>query len=181
MDADAIPELSKMSMPADFPYAAIYRKGKPKHKKYDDFRRRHPSMDVAHRAKLFSPFDALRGFDFAVHKKEIAYYNKIVPGEDELEELSRRLSILHGLTRTSRMARENHVRASVTYFVPCADEDNFAFGCKGSYETVTDTVYAVDARAGILCIGPYKIAFSDIVGIRAENGLFDIDPDREVS
>ena len=38
------------------------------------------------------------------------------------------------------MARANHVIVSVKYFVPCQDENNFAFGNAGQYETVTGMV-----------------------------------------
>lgn len=181
MENYTFPPIGDMEMPADFPHKAVFQRGRPRHEKFDDFWRKHPTMDPAHRAKLFAPFDALRGFDFAVHKKEIAYYNKIVPGEDELCELSRRLSILHACTKTARMARENHVHARVTYFIPCSDEDNFAYGLKGRYETVQGVVAFVDEHAGMLGIGAQKIALSDILAIDAENGLFDIDPESEVS
>ena len=178
----AYPSLGSMDMPKDFPYRSIYDKGRPEHRKYDDFWRRHPTMEVSHRAKIFSPFDALRGFDEGIHKKEVAYYNKLVLGEDERAELDRRLSILHACTRTARLARENRVTVSVRYFVPCADEDGFSSGVKGSYETVTGIVRKVDAaQSGTLRISDAVIALSDIVEIRSESGIFDVDPEQEVS
>lgn len=54
-----------MAMPADFRYREVFLKGKPKHDRFDLFRARHPSMDVGRRAKIFSPFDALKGFNEA--------------------------------------------------------------------------------------------------------------------
>ncbi|MBR3402397.1 MAG: hypothetical protein IKG67_09205 [Parasporobacterium sp.] len=48
--------------PADFRYYAAYCKGRPQHDKFDPFLIRHPSMKSSRRAKIFSPFDALRGF-----------------------------------------------------------------------------------------------------------------------
>ena len=45
-----------------FPYKSVYEKGKPVHDKYDSFSVRHPAMDLSRRAKIFSPFDALKGF-----------------------------------------------------------------------------------------------------------------------
>ena len=53
-------------IPADFPYREVYLKGKPKHDRFDPCRIRHPAMDLVHRAKIFSPFDALRGFQEAL-------------------------------------------------------------------------------------------------------------------
>jgi hypothetical protein len=46
------------------------------------------------------------------------------------------------------MARVNHVIVSVKYFVPCRDENNFAFGNAGQYETVTGMVLKVDTEVG---------------------------------
>ncbi len=176
------PALGNMNMPKDFPYRGILKKGRPKHRKYDDFWRRHPTMDVSHRAKIFSPFDALRGFDEGIHKKEVTYYNKLVLGEDERQELDRRMAVLHACTRTARLARENRITVCVRYFVPCADEDSFSSGVKGSYESVTGVVWQVDTvQAGALRIADKEIALADIVEIRSDSGIFDIDPDREVS
>ena len=60
-------------MPADFPYAEVLRKGQPVHTPTDDFRLKHPSMPAGRRAKIFSPFDALKGFNEAVASKEVLY------------------------------------------------------------------------------------------------------------
>ena len=54
-----------MPMPPDFKYREAYLKGRPHHDKYDT---KHPAMDQEHRAKIFSPFDALRGFDLEIEK-----------------------------------------------------------------------------------------------------------------
>ena len=51
-----------MAMPANFKYSDVLKKGKPQHEKTDLFRVRHPEMKASKRAKLFAPFDALRGF-----------------------------------------------------------------------------------------------------------------------
>ncbi len=47
------------------PYRDLYDKQRPTHDD-DAFSRRHPKMPVAKRAKIFLPFDALRGFDAAI-------------------------------------------------------------------------------------------------------------------
>ena len=62
--------LGDMSMPEGFRYRSVSLKGKPQHDKTDSFRLRHPSMDVGRRAKIFAPFDALRGFSAAVLEEE---------------------------------------------------------------------------------------------------------------
>ena len=59
-----------MKMPAGFRYMDVYLKGRPQHDKYDSFSIRHPAMDVTHRAKIFNPFDALKGFNEALEAAE---------------------------------------------------------------------------------------------------------------
>ena len=44
-------------------YRKVYERGKPKHSPFDDFSIKHPAMDLSRRAKIFSPFDALKGFN----------------------------------------------------------------------------------------------------------------------
>lgn len=96
-----------MPMPAGFKYRDVFLKGKPRHDRYDSFRIRHPEMPPGKRAKLFAPFDALRGFDFAILMKNEIYTDKAGLSQEDQEELDRRFSILHNLTYNSRMARAN--------------------------------------------------------------------------
>ena len=49
----------------DFAYADIIDRQRPVHTD-DAFGRRHPSMSMAKRAKIFAPFAALKGFDEAI-------------------------------------------------------------------------------------------------------------------
>ena len=53
-------------------YLEIMRKGKPVHDPDDAFRAKHPAMPLSRRAKIFSPFDALKGFREAIAAKEKA-------------------------------------------------------------------------------------------------------------
>ncbi|MBQ1400831.1 MAG: SOS response-associated peptidase [Firmicutes bacterium] len=55
-------------------YLEIMRKGKPVHDPDDAFRAKHPAMPLSRRAKIFSPFDALKGFREAIAAKEEAQY-----------------------------------------------------------------------------------------------------------
>lgn len=57
-------------MLSNFKYQKVYEKGKPVHKKFDSFSIKHPPMDLSRRAKIFSPFDALRGFNEEIVKTE---------------------------------------------------------------------------------------------------------------
>lgn len=44
-------------------YANAMRCERPVHDVWDEFSYRHPKMKPGQRAKIFAPFDALRGFD----------------------------------------------------------------------------------------------------------------------
>jgi len=47
---------------SSFRYRHVLEKGPTRHDAYDFFTIRHPPMDLTRRAKIFSPFDALKGF-----------------------------------------------------------------------------------------------------------------------
>ncbi len=123
-------------IPAQFKYLDVFLAGRPRHQKMDPFWIRHPSMDVAKRAKIFAPFDALRGFSAAIIAKDALYEPKRDLSEEDKETLNQKLSTLSELTRNSKVTRKNQVTISVTYFVPCNDRDNEAYRVRGSYETV---------------------------------------------
>ena len=53
-------------IPKSFRYRQVMLKGRPQHQGGDAFLARHPPMDLNRRAKIFAPFDALRGFDEAL-------------------------------------------------------------------------------------------------------------------
>ncbi|MBE5917408.1 MAG: hypothetical protein E7273_11280 [Pseudobutyrivibrio ruminis] len=54
-------------------YKKVYERGKPRHEPYDDFSIKHPSMDLSRRAKIFNPFDALKGFNEEIAGTELAF------------------------------------------------------------------------------------------------------------
>ena len=166
--------IGDIPMPAGFRYREILLKGKPKHDKTDAFRIRHPSMDVGKRAKIFAPFDALKGFNEAVASKDVLYENKRELNEEDQAELNRRLDILHGLTYNSRMARENHVRVTVTYYIPCNDKENEAYGYRGQYQQLTGICRNVDAEVSqTIRIDDRRIRFADIRSIEADTDIFE--------
>ncbi len=59
-----------LSLPESFRYREVYLRQRPQHNAYDDFSLRHPKMPLSRRAKLFAPFDALRGFSDLISKAE---------------------------------------------------------------------------------------------------------------
>ena len=44
------------------------------------------------------------------------------------------------------MARENHVKVTVTYYIPCNDKENEAYGYRGQYQQLTGICRNVDTE-----------------------------------
>ena len=61
---------TEASPPSSFRYRHVIEKGKPTHDKNDIFLIRHPPMNLLRRAKIFSPFDALKGFQDELSKAQ---------------------------------------------------------------------------------------------------------------
>ena len=162
-----------MPMPAGFRYRDVFLKGKPKHDRFDNFRIRHPQMDVGKRAKLFAPFDALRGFDFAILMKNELYTDKTSISAEDQEELDRRFGILHDLTYTSRMARANRVQVTVTYYEPCSDVNSESYGSQGQYKTITGICWNVDAEVTkTILVDEMRIRMEDILESGSPGEIF---------
>ena len=166
--------IGEVPMPPGFRYKEIFLRGKPRHEKTDAFRIRHPSMDVGRRAKIFAPFDALKGFNEAVAAKDELYENRRELNEEDLEELNRRVTILRRLTENSRLARENAIRISVTYYAPCEDPENEAYGLRGQYHAISGICRKVDPDVSrSILVDNTKISFRDIIRIESGDGIFD--------
>ena len=169
-------------MPANFKYRSVFLKGRPVHQKYDDFWRKHPPMDRLRWAKIFSPFDALEGFDDAIDRRRVLYCSRRELSDGQEEELNKKLSLLHSLTVNARAARDNHIAVDVEYFKPCTDIENDSFGCEGQYETVSGIVLKVDAVISrtihlLTADGEKMIPLddvNDITGTLLESEIYDI-------
>ena len=173
MKSHSYDDVGNINPPDNFEYTEILQRGKPKHEKFDDFYRKHPFMDVSKRAKIFSPFDALKGFSEATEKKTVQYQPKIILDEEVQDEISRRLDILHKLTLNSRIARQNHIVVSVTYFVPCSDKNHEAYGYRGSYLTIEGACKNVDSVISkTITVDDIAIVFDDILSIESECEIF---------
>lgn len=166
--------LGEMTMPANFRYQEVFSLGRPRHRQEDPFTQKHPAMERGKRAKIFSPFDALRGFGDAVAAKDVQYENRPELTEDEQLEISRRLSILMELTKNSRLARASRTQVRATYFFPCADPENFAFGYRGQRRTVSGVCKKVDDICRTLTVGDAVIRFEDIITLEAD-GIIEED------
>ena len=165
--------LGYMQMPADFKYRNVFLRGKPVHRR-DGFSMRHPGMACSQRAKIFSPFDALKGFSEAVAAKDVLYTDRPELSEEEQDLISRRLFALKELTGNSRLAKANRVQVRIVRFVPCTDPENAAFGCRGQVQTVSGICRKVDADAAhALTVGQTVIRFEDILSIQADGVFHD--------
>lgn len=164
--------IGAVPMPTDFRYRDVFAAGRPEHDRYDPFSIRHPKMNVGHRAKIFSPFDALKGFGEAVASKRVPYRERRILSEEDRRELDRRLHILKQLTYNGRMARHNRVRITVEHYVPCADENSDAFCLGGQYTKTAGICRNVDETAGSLLVNCTRIRFDDIIGIENDDGVF---------
>ena len=137
-------EIGVMPMPTDFKYKDVFLKGRPQHERYDAFSVRHPKMDCGKRAKIFAPFDALRGFNFAIMTKEVIYVEKPELSREDERELNRRLEILQNMTWNSRIAKRNQIIVTATYYVPCKDRIHEAYGKRGQLRSITGVCRNVD-------------------------------------
>ena len=123
-------------------------------------------MCLSQRAKIFSPFAALKGFEEAIDAKLERYVDKRELTEEEQGQLDATLALLLEQTRNRRLARANRVCATVRYYVPCRDENHEAFGLRGTYETVTGLVRKVDPiLRKSLFIADQEIEFADLAEI----------------
>ncbi len=145
--------------------SAIFRE-RPQHAPRDEFSIRHPKMPLSKRAKIFSPFAALTGFEEVIDAKLERYVEKRELNEEEQAALDRALAELYERTRTPRAAREA-VIASVIWYLPCPDEQHEAYGLRGTYETLSGRVWKVDpVLTKTLRIGDTVIEFAGIAEIR---------------
>ena len=120
------------------------------------------NFEYTHRAKIFSAFDALAGFDGWIASKEVRYCDRRYLSEEEHDNLDRKLSVLRTLTRNSREVRRNKPVVTVQYFSPCTDRNSFAYGTGGLYETVSGICRKIDDVAGTITIGETVIPLDDI-------------------
>ena len=111
---------------------------------------RHPKMSIENRAKLFTPFSALRGFDIEILTQE--HDRLLVPqislASDREEEIYR---VLNGLHQGDW--------ATVTYFVPVK---HIAQQLLGEYTVVSGEVKRVDDVEQLLVLEGYPIPFGNI-------------------
>ena len=111
---------------------------------------KHPKMSVENRAKLFTPFSALRGFDIEIltQEQDRLLVPQISLASDREEEIYR---VLNGLHQGDW--------ATVTYFVPVK---HIAQQLLGEYTVVSGEVKRVDDVEQLLVLEGYPIPFGNI-------------------
>lgn len=115
----------------------------------------HKPMDITHRAKIFAPFAALKGFEDCIRQKEIIYEEYPALSEEQKSRLDQKMQML----RTGE-------QLTVTYFLHNHPLDVK----KGQIRTVTGKVAFWDP-AGDLRIEETKIPVCDILELSGD--LFD--------
>ena len=110
----------------------------------------HPKMAMANRAKLFTPFAALRGFDIEIltQEQDRLLMPQISLASDREEEIYR---VLNGLHQGDW--------ATVTYFVPVK---HIAQQLLGEYTVVSGEVKRVDDVEQLLVLEGASIPFGNI-------------------
>lgn len=107
-------------------------------------------MSVAHRAKQFAPFAALKGFEDCVRKKEELYFPYQELSEESQEELNRKLHLL-----------KYHEQITLTYFQEYPNHP----GNVGQYKKITGTVEYIDPLYRYIRIGDKEIDITSITDL----------------
>ena len=122
----------------------------------------HPKMAIANRAKLFTPFAALRGFDIEIltQEQDRLLVPQISLASDREEEIYR---VLNGLHQGDW--------ATVTYFVPVK---HIAQQLLGEYTVVSGEVKRVGDVEQLLVLEGYPIPFGNIHALTVQ-GMEGVD------
>ena len=125
--------------------------------KYDDMfhlsrpRSRYPKMRRGDRAKIFAPYDALKGFSDSVKEKDQVYFPRMLISDFIQEGINRRLKALN---------RGDVV--TVIWFESARRNDNEDLG---EYRTAAGTVLRVDEIEQTLMLDGETIPFEDIAAL----------------
>lgn len=129
----------------------------------EESRRKHPRMTLQNRAKIFSPFAALRGYDeeLAEEKQRTERVAKKLLTEEEAEDLSNRLiQVNKGMKVRAVWFQED---ASHPQQPPV-----------GIYAVTEGRVEGIDPLYRILRIGDTAIPFEDLLELSGD-GIVEID------
>ncbi|MDD6154866.1 MAG: hypothetical protein PUB39_04860 [Eubacteriales bacterium] len=150
-------------------YDDIMAEHRPSHEN-DEFSRRHPKMDRAKRAKLFIPFDALRGFDEAVGAEKVITQHPAELSDEQNEDLDRKFSRLYEEYKelpAQRSEREGLPEASFLYFVRDPEQESLKNdGIRGNYMWISGKVSEIDVFTRELRVDDRWLSFEYIYDIR---------------
>ena len=121
---------------------------------------KHPHMSNADRAKIFSPFAALKGHTETIRKKEILRVNKTDLSDEAAATLNEKLTLL-----------EKGQMVTITYFFSDPGPDGTGGTAEGIYITLSGIIKHLDSISRILEIDDHKINFDDIADIRSDKFL----------
>ena len=116
---------------------------------------RHPKMSVENRAKLFTPFSALRGFDIEIltQEQDRLLVPQVSLSADQQEAIYRALNELR---------KGDWV--TVTYFVPVKILEGRQLG---EYRTLSAEVKKVDGAGQSLALGAAQVPFGNLHSLGA--------------
>lgn len=114
----------------------------------------HLRMPRKNRAKIFAPYQALKGFGGAIHVKNIIYVYRLELSEYVQERLDQKLR---------RLRRWDTV--TLTWFRPKLGENDRGIG---QYITATGMVERFDPVLRVLLFGGQRIAIEDIAELRGK-------------
>ena len=118
---------------------------------------KHPHMSNADRAKIFSPFAALKGHTETIRQKEILRINKIDLSAEAAAALNEKLTLL-----------EKGQMVTITYFFSDPGPDGTGGTAEGIYIPLSGIIKHLDSISRILEIDDHKINFDDIADIRSD-------------
>lgn len=111
-------------------------------------------MEIAHRAKIFAPFAALKGFEECVREKEIIFEERKILTDDQMEKIDQRLRSL-----------KNNDWITAKYFVVNPLDAEI-----GQYKEITGPVF-FEKDPNIIRIRDRRILITDLAEITGD--LFD--------
>lgn len=171
-------------------YEKAMEQGRPLHQKDDSFSVRHPAMPLSRRAKIFSPFDALKGFHDEILSREAVYTERRELSEEDSRQTDRMLRLLRymlserehpsviqgteeapGLSVIQRaMDRTAEpLSVSVTYFIPAPTDRKRTSEDLGTYETVTGILNGISCGPEpCIAVDGKVISLADIIRIECE-------------
>ena len=118
-------------------------------------------MAFSDRAKIFSPFAALRGYEKIIQSKEQMRVNRRYLSEEEGDEINRKL-----------IALKKGDRISVTSFHADPGCDGSGGMAEGTYQTISGVVSKIDMDTGVMWIDGIDVSIGSIS--RLDYGQFPL-------